>query len=392
MTKSFDPADYSTYKQADFRHRWLRPSHLATQLERLQRFPDLTFSSIGQSEEKRPLSKIEFGDGPIKVMLWTQMHGNEPTATMAIIDLLNFLTASGDIYDNLRKEIKTHLSLLIIPMLNPDGAEKFTRRNALNIDMNRDARAQQTLEMKAFTSIFKQFKPHWAFNLHDQRNIFSAGNSKHPATISFLSPSSDYYRRVNSTRRKSMQLVSVLSELIEEDGSSYCGRYSDEFYPRALGEYCHQQEVPCVLVESGAYPNDPYRDKARKLNFLIFLKAFENLMQPEFLEYDTDAYSAIPENGKNIVDLVIRNCILDESGSRVDLGLMIEEKPDFENNVLLQKYRLNDIGDLSFQYGLEEREGGRIGDIKPLKLESYAEFKIQLEDGSQITFKDGVEV
>lgn len=389
MTKSFEPTDYSTYKQDDFRHRWLKQSHLHQQLERFKDSSLFRFDEFGQSEEGRSLQKIEFGNGPTKVMLWTQMHGNEPTATMAVVDLLNFLSAEGDIYDNFRKNISSQLTLLIIPMLNPDGAERFTRRNALNIDMNRDARSLQTLEMRSFVDLFKSFKPHWAFNLHDQRNFFSAGNTKHPATISFLSPSSDFQRTVNSTRTKSMQLVSALSELIEEHSDCHCGRYSDEFYPRALGEFCHQQEVPCVLIESGAFPDDIYRDEARRLNYLILLKAFENIMDGSFLEYDTRAYFAIPENGKTILDLIIRYCTLEESGTRVDLGFMIEEVPNFETQHLDRRYKLVDIGDLSFQYGMEELTGGRLKDVSSMVLEKPANLEIELTEDEYIRFKEG---
>ena len=390
MTKSFDHSDYSTYKQDDFKHRWLRPEHLYSKLEKYRSFEIFRFSEFGQSEEGKPLIKIEYGNGPLKIMLWTQMHGNEPTATLALVDLLHFLSSHGDLYDNFRKHIASHFTLLMIPMLNPDGAERFRRRNALNIDMNRDALSLQTLEIRAFVDLFKQFKPHWAFNMHDQRNFFSAGNSKNPATISFLSASADINRKLTPTREKSMKLISILAEeVVEEVCPGHCGRYSDEFYPRALGEFFHQQEVPCVLVESGAYPNDPFRDKARKLNFLVLLKAFENLMEETYLEYDTRAYFAIPENGKNIMDLCIRNCILEKSGSRVDLGFMLEEYINTKSGELLTRYRLTDIGDLSFQHGFIEFEGGYIDKNQQLDLEKTANLKIANADEVVIEIKEG---
>lgn len=72
-------------------------------------------------------------------MLWSQMHGNESTATMALFDLFNFLEGKGDQYDTFRQLLNSQLRLKFIPMLNPDGADVFKRRNALDIDLNRDA-------------------------------------------------------------------------------------------------------------------------------------------------------------------------------------------------------------------------------------------------------------
>lgn len=379
MTETFNSSDYSTYKEKEFSYRWLRHEHLTKQLDKYRKSPNLRFYEFAQSEEGRSINRIEYGDGPIKVMLWSQMHGNESTATMALMDLLAFLTTNGDLYDNLRKQIAQKLTLQFIPMLNPDGAERFTRRNALNIDMNRDARSLQTLEMKSFVDLFKSFKPHWAFNLHDQRNFFSAGDSEYPATISFLSASAEITRKLTTTREKSMKLVSVLADIVEDLLPGHCGRYTDEFYPRALGEFCHQQEVPCVLIESGTYLNDPNRDVARKFNFLILMEAFENLMDEGFLDYDTRAYHSIPENGKNILDLVIRACTIETSGSKVDLGFMIKEIPNLTTFELEKELILTDLGDLSFQYGLEEEEGGYIENVNTLVLEKPANLKVTRE-------------
>lgn len=58
---------------------------------------------------------------------------------MALFDIFNFLEASGDEHEDLRSLLKSKLNLKFIPMINPDGAEVFKRRNAIDIDLNRDA-------------------------------------------------------------------------------------------------------------------------------------------------------------------------------------------------------------------------------------------------------------
>lgn len=390
MRPIFKTPDYQLYKQAEFQHRWLRLEHLLPELDKIKSSEFFKVEEFGHSEENRPLHKIEFGIGENKVLIWTQMHGNEPTATMAIIDLMHFLMNAGDTYQSLRSSIYKNCTLVFIPMLNPDGAEIFTRRNAIGIDMNRDALSLQTLEMRSFVDLFKDFKPHWAFNLHDQRNFYSVGNSASSATISFLSAAADERRSITPTRLKSMHMVMALGDLVENECPSHCGRYDDGYNPRALGEFFQSQEVPCVLVESGAFANDPFRDKARELNFLILLHAFENIVNGKSLEgRTTDPYYSIPENGKSILDLIIRDCVLEQNGCTVDLGFMIEEKPNFETKKLEQRYILSDVGDLSLQYGLEEKEGGRIPENTPLSLEKPANLKIARNAEEALEFKNG---
>ena len=60
---------------------------------------------------------ISVGQGDIDVLLWSQMHGDESTATAAIFDIFNYLKTD----QTLLKNLKVHF----IPMLNPDGAEVF---------------------------------------------------------------------------------------------------------------------------------------------------------------------------------------------------------------------------------------------------------------------------
>ena len=74
---------------------------------------------------------------------------DEATATMAIMDVLNFF-ASKDSFDDLRKKVFRSMTLHFVPMLNPDGAERFKRRNALGIDLNRDADRLSCPESRMF--------------------------------------------------------------------------------------------------------------------------------------------------------------------------------------------------------------------------------------------------
>jgi murein tripeptide amidase MpaA len=54
-------------------------------------------------------------------------------------------------------------------MLNPDGADMYTRLNANEVDLNRDSQNLTQPESKVLREIFDLFQPHYCFNLHDQQ-------------------------------------------------------------------------------------------------------------------------------------------------------------------------------------------------------------------------------
>src|SRR5690606_16971219 len=93
-------------------------------------------SIIGSSETGQNIYGLKLGKGSYKILIWSQMHGNESTTTKAMMDLLSVLDKNED----LREFVFQKYTLFIIPILNPDGAVAYTRQNANMADLNRDAK------------------------------------------------------------------------------------------------------------------------------------------------------------------------------------------------------------------------------------------------------------
>lgn len=391
MPAYFDPADYGLYFEHDFRHRWLRPQILADKLKKYQRHESLHFEEIGRSVEQRPISVVKWGGGPTRLLLWTQMHGNEPTATMAAIDLLNFLTAD-DQYNGLRQEWSQQLSVHIVLMLNPDGSENFTRINALQADLNRDAQRQAMPEMQALSGYIKKIHPHWGFNLHDQRNIFSVGTTGKPATMSFQAPAIDTEGGVNAVREKSMRLISLINQVLQKEIPGCVGRYNEKHYPRSIGEYFHEQQVPCLLFECGAALDDGFRDMSRKMCFLSLCEAFSRIARSEVGEGSKEGYFAIPENETNFYDLIFRQVYMPrgEQTFTTDLGLLLKEEAGPESGKISRKYLLAEVGDLQFHTGFKEEKELILDGSSVLKIDAPASFSLLRSNGNKITFKNGI--
>jgi len=127
---------------------------------------------VGKSVEGRNIYSATMGNGPVSVLLWSQMHGDEPTATMALFDIFRFMQRHDE-FDGFRDKILSKLTIHVVPMLNPDGAERYTRRNVQDIDINRDAQRLQTPEGNILKAIRDSVQADWGFNLK-QRPFLSS--------------------------------------------------------------------------------------------------------------------------------------------------------------------------------------------------------------------------
>ncbi|MDZ7613028.1 MAG: M14 family zinc carboxypeptidase [Flavobacteriaceae bacterium] len=138
-------ADYSGYQEKSLSTRRFKHADIQPLIEGLKKEPGFGVKKLGTSIEGRSISMISLGTGKVTVLLWSQMHGDESTATMAIFDLMNYFKSN--------KTLLNKVNLHFIPMLNPDGAEQFNRRNAIGIDINRDAVRLQSPESRILKAV-----------------------------------------------------------------------------------------------------------------------------------------------------------------------------------------------------------------------------------------------
>ena len=262
----------------------------------------LQIEQLGASEKNVPIFKLKLGSGKKKILIWSQMHGNESTGTKALFDLLNvFKNASS----NFIKTILDSCTIQIIPMLNPDGALAYTRVNANNIDLNRDAVALEAKESKLLRSVLDDFNPEFCFNLHDQRTIFGVEGANNPASISFLAPSEEETRAITTGRKQTMNVIIAMNQLLQQVIPNHIGRYTDEFYPTATGDNFQKLGHNTILIEAGHYPNDYNREEVRKFNFYALIQGIYHIAKATSFDV-YKPYFEIPNNQKNFFDVIHR--------------------------------------------------------------------------------------
>ncbi|MBS3992390.1 MAG: zinc carboxypeptidase [Bacteroidetes bacterium] len=333
---------FSAYK--DFNTLKITLSDVLPVFEKLK----LNFLNIaGKSELGNDIYHIKVGTGTIRVLIWTQMHGNESTGTKAIIDLLSFL--KDIFFSEFSEIIKSNLEIHIIPILNPDGAELYTRENALGIDLNRDAVNFLAAESKVLKSVLDKIKPHFCFNLHDQRTIFNVEGTRNPATISFLAPSVDEARSLVDSRKVTMSVIVAMNSVLQQIIPNHIGRYTDEFYPTATGDNFQKAGYPTILIEAGHYYNDYNRVEVTKYNFIALLQGLYFIATSNNFD-NYEPYFKIPNNDKKFFDILYRNAYYQNSIQ--DVGVLYKYK--VENRHLKQYSEIEKAGDLSDFFGHKE--------------------------------------
>ncbi len=323
--------------------------------------PDLIHAEvIGQSVMGRSISHVRIGRGPLGVLLWSQMHGDEPTATVALFDVLNYLQANRTLPHVAR--LLDALTLHVVPMLNPDGAQRPERRNAQGLDINRDALRLQTPEGRALKTLRDRLNPPIGFNLHNQNWATSVGDTGRPAAMSLLAVAYDKRGSDHPGRVRARKVAGIIRDAVEPLAPGMIGRYDDQFEVRAFGDNLTLWGTSVILIETGPYPGpDPDRALVR-LNFVALLTALDALASGRADRADGGRYQTLPLNSSNLFHTLVRNATV-VTGTGVppfvgDVGLgasrVVHDVKGLRSVGLAG--RIEDLGDLRVHGALETIE------------------------------------
>jgi hypothetical protein len=310
----------------------------------------LKVTQVGASLEGREIYDVSFGTGPYVVLLWSQMHGDEGTATSALFDLYAYLDAHAS--DPSVRALLSALTVHSVPMLNPDGAERWQRRNVQGIDINRDALLLQTPEGQLLKKLRDQWQPRVGFNLHNQGWRTSVGTPPVGAAISLLSVAFDEPKTMNAGRVLTRRLGAVVRDAIEPLIAGRIGKYDDAFEVRAFGDNLTKWGTPVLLIETGPYPAVNPDPVLVRLNFIALVRALGALADGSVEQADPARYDSLPMNDSLNLHTIIRNVTI-EQGSGVprftgDVGInaVRRVRTDAGTRQLFESYQIDDVGDL----------------------------------------------
>lgn len=383
--------EYEKFREPEITHRRVKHNLIESLIKNYAKNPLFTVRELGKSYEGRSIYLMKAGTGKIKVFLWAQMHGDEPTANAALFDIFRLLTQPGE-FSALRDTILNNLSLWFIPMLNPDGAERYIRETALGIDMNRDAVQLVTPEANILMNTFKEIRPDFGFNLHDQSIRHAAGFTPRQATISFLAPPFDYIKTMSKNRMRAVQVISQLTDILHQFIPGHIGKYSDDYEPRAFGDTFQGLGASTILVESGGWPDDPEKQSIRKINFITLLSAFSSIATGSYNKYSSAEYDNLPFNKRMLYNIILRNVKL--NGAVTDIGIDHEEvnydnaRTFYYRGVVKKTGKLNEnIGITEYDLSGYEVKPGKVYDATAENIEAIDKRKLWSE--GYLTVKTG---
>ena len=343
---------------------------------------------IGQSVLGKPIYKLQFGTGKTKILMWSQMHGNEATTTKSLFDFINFLHSntkeSNAVLDN--------FTFCMLPMLNPDGAKLYTRENANEIDLNRDAQNLSQPESVVLRKTFETFQPYYCYNLHDQRTIYGAGDNGDSATVSFLAPAFNENRDINEVRIKAMNVIVAMNTTLQQFIPNQVGRFDDSFNLNCVGDTFQYLNVPTILFEAGHFANDYEREITRKYIFIALVSGIKFLHENDIVLNEIGDYLKIPQNKVVFYDFVYKNVKINYDSNKKIINFAAQFNEVLNNEKVTFEAEIAQVDNLENYFGHVEidakgetyTDGESNFPILEKKANFYLGESIKIVNGEQI--------
>jgi hypothetical protein len=151
-----------------------------------------------------------------------------------------------------------------------------------------------------------------------------------------------------------MQTIVGMNEVLQQVIPGQVGKYDDEFEPRAFGDNIQKWGTSTILIESGGYTNDPEKQYIRQLNFMIILNALHQIATEAYTQYNTDQYFAIPDNGIQLMDLILNEVQVKVGEKLFPVDLAIRRRESEANGSYFVSGSVEDLGDMQVFFGFEE--------------------------------------
>ena len=336
---------FNKHKEQSIEGRYITLDHIQPLLDKLNTNSQVKI--IGKSVLEKPIYSYTIGTGATRIYMWSQMHGDESTTTKALFDFINVLNSDSEY----AKRMLRDFTFYAIPILNPDGAKFYTRENANQVDLNRDAQDLTQPESRLLRQIFEEFKPHFCFNLHDQRTIYGVGDTRKPATVSFLAPAYNEEREINKSRLKAINLIAGINDVLDKYIPGQIGRFNDAFNINCMGDTFQFLGAPTILFEAGHFSNDYQREVTRKLIFFSLISAFDLLSENDIVNNRINDYLNISQNKVVFYDFMYKNIKINYDGIEIITNFAAQYKEELiENEIHFNAY-IVEVGELENCYG-----------------------------------------
>jgi hypothetical protein len=186
----------------------------------------VSVESAGVSGEGRELYYATVGTGETVFWLQARIHGNELQSTQAVLHVLDQLGSSGSPEAQL---IRENLTVVVIPMYNPDGSEANIRQSTTptRIDLNRDWENFAQPESVAFWRLFAELQPELGLDLHHMGTAPRVAGTDDLNQFQIGARTVDPARLTDEQWRTARQMAEVSLDALSGYGQTHLARYTD---------------------------------------------------------------------------------------------------------------------------------------------------------------------
>lgn len=204
-------------------------------------------------------------------------------------------------------------------------------------------RAASLLPKRALKALRERVRPDFGFNLHDQGARTLAGARGPQVGIALLAPPTGERGGYDPTRQRARLVAATIARVVQHEIPGRVAKYDDAFNPRAFGDLMQAWGTSTVLIESGALPDDPEKQRLRTINVIAILSALDAIATGSYRTASESAYDALPYNRSGASDMVVRGGqVVLEGQPPVPLDFALS----YEDAVSRTGLRLRDVGDL----------------------------------------------
>jgi hypothetical protein len=185
----------------------------------------VTVDSAGQSGEGRELLYATIGEGEDVFWLQSRIHGNELHSTEAALQVLKYLTGGSPDAGLIRE----NLTVVVIPMYNPDGSEANIRQSTTpnRIDLNRDWENFAQPESRAFYELWETVRPRLALDLHHMSSAPRVAGTNDLNQFQIGARSIAPTRMTDEQWLTNRQMASITLDALDGYGQTHTARYPD---------------------------------------------------------------------------------------------------------------------------------------------------------------------
>ena len=174
----------------------------------------------------------------VRLLILCRQHGDEPASTEAMLRLIRSLAFSGDLA--LRSAL-SHVTLYVIPMVNPDGAGAGTRVSGVGADLNRDWGVFSQPETRAVARAAHLIRPALIVDAHnwDGNDEYNADCIEIPREME--TPSG---RAAHAMQQQALRDLAACGYAVHPTA------WGGDSNPHLAHRWFTRQNIPSLLVET----------------------------------------------------------------------------------------------------------------------------------------------